>query len=85
MNTSENGEKCNSETGKCGSRAARVSATMQVFHVRGILDGATCRLRELGDVLDVRSVLGVAFGVPILLRVLVSQKEERMRKMKCSW
>ena len=41
-----------------------------------MLDGATCRLRELGDVRDVRSVLGVALVIPILLRVLVSQKEE---------
>ena len=46
------------------------------LHATVILDGATCRLRELGDVRDVWSVLGVAFVVPILLRVLVSQKEE---------
>ena len=29
------------------------------LHARVILGGATCRLRELGDVLDVLSVLGV--------------------------
>ena len=29
------------------------------LHARVILDGATCRLRELGDVRDVLSVLGV--------------------------
>ena len=37
-----------------------------------ILDGAACRLRELGDVRDVLGVLGVALVVPIVLRVLVS-------------
>ena len=46
------------------------------LHARVILDGATCRLRELGDVRDVRSALGVVLVVPIVLRVLVSQKEE---------
>ena len=35
-----------------------------------ILDGATCRLSELGDVRDVLDVLGV--DLPIMLRVLVS-------------
>ena len=29
------------------------------LHARVILDGASCRLRELGDVRDVLSVLGV--------------------------
>ena len=43
---------------------------------RVILDDATCRLSELGDVRDVLGVLGVALVVPIVLRVLVSQKEE---------
>ena len=43
---------------------------------RVILDGATCRLRELGDMREVLSVLGVALVVPIVLRVLVSWKEE---------
>ena len=41
-----------------------------------ILDGATCRLRELGDVRDGLSVLGVDLVVPIVLRVLVLWKEE---------
>ena len=35
-----------------------------------ILDGATCRLRQLGDVRDVLGFLGVALVVPIVLRVL---------------
>ena len=42
------------------------------LHGRVILDGATCRLKELGDVRDVLGVLGVALVVPIVLRVLVS-------------
>ena len=51
-----------------------------------ILDGATCRLSELGDVQDVLGVVGVDLVVPIMLRVLVSwYKEECMRKMMCSW
>ena len=37
-----------------------------------ILDGAACRLTELGDVRDVLGVLGVDHVVPIVLRVLVS-------------
>ena len=41
------------------------------FHARVILDGAACRLGELGDLHDVRSALGVALVVPIVLRVLV--------------
>ena len=41
----------------CGSCRAVVSATLQVFRV--ILDGATCRLNDLGDVRDVLSVLVV--------------------------
>ena len=46
------------------------------LHERVILDGATYRLRELGDVRDVLGVLGVALLVPIVLRVLVSLKKE---------
>ena len=46
------------------------------LHARVILDGATSRVKELGDVRDVLGVLGVALVVPIVLRVLVSQKEE---------
>ena len=46
------------------------------LHARLILDGAACRLRELGDVRDVLGVLGVALVVPIVLRVLVSWQEE---------
>ena len=42
------------------------------LHGRVILGGATCRLRELGDVRDVLGVLGVALVVPIVLRVRVS-------------
>ena len=41
------------------------------FHARVILDGAACRLRELGDVHDVLGVLGVVLVVPIVLHVLV--------------
>ena len=37
-----------------------------------ILDGAACRLRELGDVRDVRGVFGVAHVGPIVLRGLLS-------------
>ena len=42
------------------------------LHARVILDGATCRLRELGDVRDVLSVLGVL-------------KDRQVKKKKCSW
>ena len=42
------------------------------FHARVILDGAACRLGELGDVHDVLGVLGDVLVVPIVLRVLVS-------------
>ena len=42
------------------------------LHAGVILDGAACRLRELGDVRDVLGALGVALVVPIVLRVLVS-------------
>ena len=42
------------------------------FHARVILDGAACRLRELGDVRDVLGVLGVVLVAPVALRVLVS-------------
>ena len=42
------------------------------LHARVILDGATRRLRELGDVRRVLGVLVVALVVPIVLRVLVS-------------
>ena len=38
------------------------------FHARVILDGAACRLRELGDVHDVLGVLGVDNVVPVVLR-----------------
>ena len=37
---------------------ARVSATLQGFHARVILDGAACRLGELGDAHDELGVLG---------------------------
>ena len=43
------------------------------FHARVILDGAACRLRKLGDVRDVLGVLGVVHGVPIVLRVRVTE------------
>ena len=43
------------------------------FHARVVLDGDTCRLKKLGDVLDdVLGVLGVDRVVPIVLRILVS-------------
>ena len=42
----------------CVSCTARVSATLQVFTPE-ILDGATCRLGDLGDVRDVLGVLVV--------------------------
>ena len=42
------------------------------FHARVNLDGASCRLRELGDVRDVLGVLGVDHVVLVVLRVLVS-------------
>ena len=41
------------------------------FHVRVILDGAACRLRELGDVRDVLGVRGLDHVVPIVLRIVV--------------
>ena len=41
------------------------------FHARVILDGAACRLGELGDVRDFLDVLGVDHFVSIVLRVLV--------------
>ena len=69
----------------CGSCHARVSATLQVFTQRVILDGAACRLGEHGDVHDVLGVLGDDHVVPVVLRVLVSwYKEEWMREMMCS-
>ena len=46
------------------------------LHARVILDGAACRLRELGDVRDVLGVLGVENIVPAVLRVLVSWLKE---------
>ena len=49
---------------------------MRGFHARVILDGVTCQLKELRDVRDVLGVLEVALVVPIVLRVLVSKKEE---------
>ena len=42
------------------------------LHARVILDVATCRLSELGDVRDVLSVLGVWC-------------ERQVKKRKCSW
>ena len=42
------------------------------FHARVILDGAACRLRELGDVRGLLVVLAVNLVVLIVLRVLVS-------------
>ena len=54
------------------------------FHARVILDGAACRLGELGDVHDELGVLGYDRVVPVVLRVLVScLKEDRMKKMMC--
>ena len=41
------------------------------FHARVVLDGAACRLGDLGEVDDVPVVLGVDRVVPIVLRVLV--------------
>ena len=40
------------------------------FHARAILDGAPCRLGELGDVHDVLGVLEIVLVVPIVLRVV---------------
>ena len=47
-----------------------------IFHAKVILDGAACRLGELGDVHDVLGVLGDDHVVPIVLRVLVSWWKE---------
>ena len=41
------------------------------FHARVVLDGAACRLGELGDVHYVLGVLGGDHIEPIVLRVLV--------------
>ena len=41
------------------------------FHSRVVLDGAACRLGDLGEVDDVSGVLGVDRVVPIIVRVLV--------------
>ena len=41
------------------------------FLGRVVLDGAACRLGDLGEVDDVPVVLGVDRVVPIVLRVLV--------------
>ena len=49
-------------------------------HARVILDGATCRLSELGDVRDVLGVLGVDHVVPIVLRVLVATRTASVRR-----
>ena len=46
------------------------------LHARVILDGATCRQSDLGDVGEVLGVLGFDLVVLIVLRGLVSQKEE---------
>ena len=56
----------------CGECFAQVSATLQVFFARVVLDGAACRLGGLGEVDDVLGVLGVDRVVPIVVRVLVS-------------
>ena len=53
----------------CGICRARISAG---FHARVILDGAACRLGDLGDVHDELGVLGGDRVVQIVLRVLVS-------------
>ena len=45
--------------GFCVSCCARVFRHSAGLHARVILDGATCRLNELGDVMDVLSVLVV--------------------------
>ena len=45
------------------------------FHARVVLDGADCRLGDLGEV-DVLGVLGDDRVVPIEERVLVSRNEE---------
>ena len=42
------------------------------FHARAILDGAACRLGELGDAHDELGVLGGDRVAPVVLRVLVS-------------
>ena len=42
------------------------------FHARVVLDGAACRLGDLGEVDYVPGVLGVDRVVPIVVRVLVS-------------
>ena len=57
---------------RCGSCCARGFHHSASLCARVILDGAACRLRELGDMRDVLGVLGVALVVPIVLRVLVS-------------
>ena len=44
------------------------------LHARVILDGAACRLTELGDVRDVLGVLGADHVVPIVLRVVVERR-----------
>ena len=49
------------------------------FHATVILDGAACRLGDLGEVHDFLGVLGVDRVVSIALCVLVSWKEERGR------
>ena len=43
------------------------------LHAKVILDGATCRLKEFGDVRDVLSVLGVL------------KDRQVKKKKKCSW
>ena len=42
------------------------------FDARVVLDGAACRLGDLGEVDDVPGVLGEHRVVPIVVRVLVS-------------
>ena len=45
------------------------------LHAKVILDGVTCRLRELEDVRDVLRVIGDVLVVLIVLRVLVEGEE----------
>ena len=71
MSTTFSRDSRNCSCGICGSCRARVSATLQVFHARVILDGAPCRLGEHGDVHDELGVLGADHVVPVVLRVLV--------------
>ena len=42
------------------------------FHAKVVLEGAACRLGDLGEVDDVLGVLGVDRVVPVVVRVPVS-------------